>query len=61
MPLRKGSTKAVIRANIRELVKSGRSQKQAVAIAMNKAGKKKISNVEARKEASRRLLGRLKG
>lgn len=39
MPLKKGKTK--IRENIRELVHSGRPQKQAVAIAMRKAGKKK--------------------
>lgn len=41
MPLKKGSSKAVISANIRELIKSGRSQKQAVAIAMRVAGKSK--------------------
>lgn len=39
MPLRRGSSKRVISANIRELVKSGRPQKQAVAIAFEKAGK----------------------
>lgn len=39
MPLKKGSSKKVISANIRELRRSGRPQKQAVAIAMNEAGK----------------------
>jgi len=41
MPLKKGSSKAVISANIRELVKAGHSQKQSIAIAMRNAGKKK--------------------
>ena len=41
MPLKSGSTKRVISKNISELVRSGRSQKQAVAIAMEKAGKGK--------------------
>ena len=61
MPLRKGSSKSIISANIRELVRSGLSQKQAVTIAMNKAGKKKMSKAEARKSAARNLRGKLKG
>lgn len=39
MTLKPGKSKAIIAANIRELVHSGRKQKQAVAAAMQKAGK----------------------
>lgn len=40
MPLKKGSSRATILANIRELKKAGgRPQDQIIAIALNKAGK----------------------
>ena len=41
MPLKSGSSKEVISANIAELIRSGRSREQAVAIAMRHAGKSK--------------------
>jgi hypothetical protein len=39
MPLKKGRSKATIKANIREMIHAGHPQKQAVAAAMKKAGK----------------------
>lgn len=44
MPLQKGSTDDVVSANIRLLIKEGRDQKQAIAIALQKAGRSSQDN-----------------
>lgn len=38
MPLKEGSSKATIKYNIREMVKSGHAVRQAVAAALRNAG-----------------------
>ncbi len=54
MPLVKGSSKKAISKNIRTERKAGKPQKQAVAIAMNQAGKSnkpKAGNMAALRQA----------
>ena len=44
MPLKSGKSKKAVSDNIRTETKAGKPQKQAVAIAMRKAGKTKPKN-----------------
>jgi hypothetical protein len=53
MPLLKGSSNSVVSQNIAELRRSGRDEKQAVAIALSKAGRKK--DKKAAKRASKKI------
>jgi hypothetical protein len=41
MPLKKGSSKKTVQANIKKEIKAGKPARQAVAIAYSSAGKKK--------------------
>lgn len=44
MPMKTGKSKKVISENIKAEMKAGKPQKQAVAMALNNAGKSKAKN-----------------
>lgn len=51
MPLAKGSSQGVISNNIREMMASGHPQKQAVAAALNNAGKSNKKKAKKHKKS----------
>jgi len=59
MPLEKGKSKKVVSRNISREVHAGKSQEQAVAIAMNKAGKGK-PKAKAKKKTTKKAAPRRK-
>lgn len=50
MPLKSGKSEATVSANIRTEMAAGKPQKQAVAIAMSKAGKSKDKTKKGKKK-----------
>lgn len=58
MPLKSGKSRAVISANIRTEMDAGKPQKQAIAIALSKAGKSRKS---AHGHAVHKMIQRKKG
>lgn len=54
MPLQKGKSQKAVSGNIKELMQSGRPQKQAVAIALSEAGKSNKAKIEAYRKSKKK-------
>lgn len=58
MPLAKGKSRQVVSGNIKELVATGRPQKQAVAIALHSAGMSRTRKRGEKRYANKVLKNR---
>ena len=57
MPLKKGSSQAVVSSNIKEMMAAGHPRKQAVAAAMNTAHKGRGPDKKTRRKPLKQYFG----